>query len=134
MPQTLNFPIITHWANNSNQGQTILNFEVLRLSSTQNGYVTSKYASILKFPYYHSLKMWLLRPTNGNQGQIMKDLGSSETSIHLLYPFASFCLFCASLPHFFIPLLCSSIPFYASSAPLHPSIPFLYLSIPFLCS
>ena len=42
-------------------------FEVLRLSSNQKGYDTSKYASNFKFLYYHLFGMWLLGTTNGKQ-------------------------------------------------------------------
>ena len=35
-------------------------FNVLRLSTTYNGYKTSKYASNFKIPYYHPLNLWLL--------------------------------------------------------------------------
>ena len=44
-------------------------FNVLRISTTYNGYKTSKYASNFKFPYYHPLNLWLLWATNGNQEQ-----------------------------------------------------------------
>ena len=37
-------------ATNGNQGQTVMHFNVLRLSATYNGYKISKYASNFKFP------------------------------------------------------------------------------------
>ena len=42
---------------------------VLRLSTTHNGYKTSKICLKLQIPYYHPLNLWLLGATNGNHGQ-----------------------------------------------------------------
>ena len=51
--------------------------KVPRLSTTYNGYKTSKYGSNFNFPYYHSLNEWLLGATNGNQGQTLIGIISS---------------------------------------------------------
>ena len=57
-------------ATNGNQGQTLMQFKVLRISTTHNGYKMLKKLFLkLQIPYYHQLNQWLLGATNGNQKQ-----------------------------------------------------------------
>ena len=45
------------------KGKQWWTIQVLRLSSNQNAYNTSKYDSNFKFSFYHSLNVWLLGAT-----------------------------------------------------------------------
>ena len=58
---------------------------VLRLSTTHNGYKTSKICLKLQIPYYHPLNLWLLGATNGNHGQtVMQPLRATAARATLV--------------------------------------------------
>ena len=61
------------------KGKQWWTFEVLGPSMIYNGYNCSKYALNFKFPIITLLNQWLLWATNGNQGQKVMDIWSSET-------------------------------------------------------
>ena len=59
---------------------------VLRLSTTHNGYKTSKICLKLQIPYYHPLNLWLLGATNGNHGQtVMQPLRATAARATLAH-------------------------------------------------
>ena len=68
---------MTNNNNNNNKYQGVKEFHVLARIGCCNIMVFSYFK--VKLTYYHPLNQWLLGATNGNQGQTVMHLQSSET-------------------------------------------------------